>query len=330
MKKVFAFIGIFLLLINSYVLADEYSEQFFEAKELSVNNYVYGDFPTEYSTDTFQFIAPSEGYYSIRGKADKQIRGHLYDQEYNFLYGGTKLSSGNAFFIATYLKKGEKVYIKVDSLVREKQNYSVIVFKDYPPFNRIVFEQSKVVTYLEPNGVTTVKIPIHFYQNSKKVYNVEYTYPFMMKIDSKGLLRGQAAFNLNTNELEIDLYDENDATITLSIGERISATCSIKSIHKVIEDPTTDEDDQDEQSDDEEDEDSIEEDDDFYREAEIHQGDVDLNNQVNMNDVVSLLDPLTLSKFTQEQFTLADVTGNGVVDASDALLILRRISGAKR
>jgi hypothetical protein len=97
----------------------------------------------------------------------------------------------------------------------------------------------------------------------------------------------------------------------------------------VIEDFTTDEDDQDEQSD-EEDEDPIEEDDDFYREAEIHQGDVDLNNQVNMNDVISLLDPLTLSKFTQEQFTLADVTGNGVVDASDALLILRRISGAKR
>jgi len=49
-----------------------------------------------------------------------------------------------------------------------------------------------------------------------------------------------------------------------------------------------------------------------------------------MNDVVSLLDPLTLSKFTQEQFNIADVTNNGVVDASDALLILRRVSGARK
>jgi len=329
MKKTIALLGVFLLLISGVVYADEYGDQFFEAEELIRNEYVYGEFPTEYDTDTFQFTAPVKGYYSIRGKADKQVRGHLYDERYNFLYGGSKLSSGDAFFIAAYLDKGEKVYIKVDSLVREEQDYSLIVFKDYPPFNRIVFEQSKIVSYSEPNSVETVKIPVHFYQNSKKIHNVEYTYPFMMKIKSEGLLRGQAAFNLNTNELEIDLYDENDAMITLSIGDEIESSCSIKSIHIVEEEDSDDSSDDQDQLPNDEDEEPIEEDD-YYRDPEVLQGDVDLNNRVDMNDVVSILDRLTVSKFTQEQFALADTTGNSVVDASDALLILRRISGANR
>lgn len=334
MKIAFSVVLIVFLLFNITAYAEEVGDQFFEAKKVSLNNYVQGDFPREYDTDTYEFIAQEAGYYAIRGKADRQIRGHLYDQNYNFLYGGTRLSSDNTFFISTYLERGQKIYFKVDSLVRQYQNYSVIVEKDRVPFNKIVLGSTSYTTYLEPNTVKTITIPVYFYLNSKRVYNVEPTYPFMMTINSVGLLRGQAAYNLKTNELEVDLYDENNATITLNIGREISARCFIKSIHSsgTVSDSMGNgqENEQDQEQEQEETPSEEDSEDDFYRKPEVHKGDVDLNNIVNMNDVVALLDPLTLSKFNQEQFNIADVTNNGIVDASDALMILRRVSGARK
>ncbi len=330
MKKIgAAIILLSILVLNISTANSNQANLFREAIKLSLNQQESGVLSEEYMIDTYAFTAQEAGYYAFRGRADSQIRGHLYNSNLQFLYGGTKLSSGNGFFIATYLEAGQTVYIRVDSLLREQQNYTIVAARDSLPFNRIALAQSSVTAYVEPGTVRTIKIPLSFYSGNTRVGVVETTYPYMMQTNASGNLRGQAAFNLVNNELEIDVYDIGDARITLNIGPSISTTVNIKTLHRT-EEPITPQPPTDDptQPDDPDEQPSLPEE--TPREPQIHQGDVNLDNVVDMTDVVSLLDPITLSRFTQKQFLIADVTNNGIVDANDALMILRRVSGARR
>jgi hypothetical protein len=334
MRKVSIILVLVLLVTMIFEVSaqESISNLFREAIKLTLNQHESGGFESDYEVDTYSFTAPEAGYYAFRGKADMQIRGHLYDSNYQFMYGGNNLSSGNAFFVAAYLETNQTVYIRVDSLSRERQNYTIVAAKDSMPFNRLVLSRSSITEYVDPGTRTTISVPVYFYIGNTRVSHVEATYPHMMKVSASGNIRGQAAFNLLTNNLEIDVYDISDARITLSIGPSMSTTISIKTLHKSGEPsvPTKpDQEDKDiEKPDPEPDPPVLPEE--PERKAQIHSGDVNLNNIVDMNDVISLLDPITLSRFTQEQFRIADVTNNGAVDANDALMILRRVSGARR
>lgn len=331
-------VGIIFLFsfIITEALVDDYSSLFSAATPLNINVKTSGKLSATYDVDCFTFVAPEEGYYTFYGSGEKELRGHLYDGAYLFLRTGEPTNEGRQFLIAAYFQKGERVYLKVDSSVREEQSYSINIIKGNLPFNRILAGINPVTTTIMPNEIKTIRIPLMFYKNNTLLPDVSIAYTHMLQVAAQGLIQGQAAFNTETYELELDIYGVTDAVIRVNIGEDIFCDILVNADYDSGTDP-----DEGNNSSDPQDNNgtnpgdnggsgtgTIPGDSTTYREPEIHAGDCNLDNKVDMNDIAALLDAATLSRFTQEQFSIADVTGNGLVDFTDALMILRRVTGA--
>ena len=330
MKYISILILTLILFVNyAYAAYDDITNLFIDAKELKLNVQSKAELSQEYDVDSFTFTAPSAGYYSILGVGETELRGHLYNSDIKFMRTGDTFREDNVFFIVVYLQKNERIFIKVDSTIRRDQKYKIGITKENLPFNKVKPQHNKVETYINPKAVKTIKIPLSFYNNDLDLGYISKAYTYLMQIKSNGVIQGQAGFNTDTYELELDIYGETDATLTISLGADVSCTIAVKALiqdDNTIDNPIT--------------EPNIDTPNNQNPQnpnppvpvepiAKVLQGDCNLDNVVNINDVTALLDVNELSKFNEKQFRVADVTKNGIVDFTDALIILRRVTGAR-
>lgn len=333
-------IGVLLILViliistrNVCAADDDHSNLFAGATEIALNSTLEGQFSTDYDVDSFSFIAPESGYYSFFGSGGAELRGHLYNSSYQYMYSGDTFRDKQDFFIVAYLQKDEKVYLKVDSTVRMPQSYQISAVSEVLPFDRIIPSMSSVFTYVYDGELKTVKIPIRFYSNGRRLSYISKAYVYLMNISAQGLIRGQAVFNTESLELELDIYGETDSVLTVNLGPDISTKITVRAEYQekqeepaiiIVDPPDIIEPHQPEPV-------SPDPNPNYPRPTkQFRMGDCNLDNQVDLIDVATLLDANALSQFSQQQFQLADVTGNGIVDLTDAVMLLRRVTGSGR
>lgn len=313
----------------AYADYDDITNLFINAQQLKLNAEVNGELSTEYDIDCFTFEAPITGYYTVFGSGQLELRGHLYNSDIKFMRTGNTFREKNVFFLVVYLQKNEQVYLKVDSTVREMQAYKVTVTQESLPFNKVNPLHSKVETLINPNEVKTIKIPLSFWNDNIDVGYISKAYTYLMQINSNGKIQGQAGFNTDSYELELDIYGETDAVLTISFGDNVTCQVSIKAIIHEENDQTRTEPLNPDVNNNEiaqpQNPNPIE-----NPIANTKQGDCNLDSIVDINDVVALLDVNQLSSFNEQQFNIADVTSNGIVDFTDALIILRKVTGFSR